>query len=92
MHKGNGRNHPEYIPLFGMWAKIRTIKFQHRRNYTNAKNQMREGDWMKKKFDSKKCVECGDHVPTYQNYLCEKCWAEALNVKLEAEDEATTKK
>lgn len=34
----------------------------------------------------KKCVECGDHVPAYLNYLCEKCWKIALNEKLEQED------
>ena len=34
----------------------------------------------------KKCVECGGHVPPYQNYLCEDCWKKALNEKLEAED------
>lgn len=34
----------------------------------------------------KKCVECGDDVPAYQNYLCEKCWKEALNEKLNEEE------
>jgi NMD protein affecting ribosome stability and mRNA decay len=31
---------------------------------------------------AKKCVECGDHVPAYLNYLCESCWQKALNAKL----------
>jgi DNA-directed RNA polymerase subunit RPC12/RpoP len=33
-----------------------------------------------------KCVECGDHVPSYQKYLCEECWKQALNEKLREED------
>lgn len=36
--------------------------------------------------NKKTCVECGDHVPVYMNYLCEKCWREALNEKLKQED------
>jgi NMD protein affecting ribosome stability and mRNA decay len=35
---------------------------------------------------SKTCVECGDHVPPYLNYLCESCWEKALNAKLKEED------
>jgi endogenous inhibitor of DNA gyrase (YacG/DUF329 family) len=31
---------------------------------------------------AKKCVECGDYVPAYQNFLCEECWKIALNEKL----------
>lgn len=34
---------------------------------------------------AKKCVECGDHVPAYLNYLCESCWRKALNEKLDDE-------
>jgi NMD protein affecting ribosome stability and mRNA decay len=34
---------------------------------------------------SKKCVECGDHVPAYLNFLCEECWKKALNEKLDNE-------
>lgn len=33
----------------------------------------------------KTCVECGDHVPAYLNYLCESCWRKALNEKLDKE-------
>lgn len=33
-----------------------------------------------------KCVECGNHVPPYQNFLCEECWRIALNEKLEADE------
>jgi NMD protein affecting ribosome stability and mRNA decay len=35
---------------------------------------------------AKKCVECGDHVPAYMNFLCESCWKKALNEKLQEED------
>lgn len=31
----------------------------------------------------KQCLDCGDHVPVYQNYYCEKCWQGHLNTKLE---------
>lgn len=34
---------------------------------------------------AKKCVECGGHVPPYQNFLCEDCWKEILNKKLNEE-------
>jgi rRNA maturation endonuclease Nob1 len=34
----------------------------------------------------KLCVECGDHVPVYQNFFCESCWKKVLRAKLEAED------
>jgi hypothetical protein len=37
-------------------------------------------------INKKRCVECGGHVPAYMNYLCEKCWAEALTEKLKQED------
>jgi len=36
-------------------------------------------------ISSKKCAECGGHVPAYLNYLCESCWREALKEKLEEE-------
>jgi hypothetical protein len=32
---------------------------------------------------AKKYVECGGHVPAYQNFLCEDCWKKALNEKLQ---------
>mgnify|MGYP001488275563 CR=1 FL=1 len=32
-----------------------------------------------------KCVECGADVPPYLNFMCEDCWREALNEKLEEE-------
>lgn len=35
---------------------------------------------------SKQCVECGDDVPAYQNFLCESCWKKALNEKLLEDD------
>jgi NMD protein affecting ribosome stability and mRNA decay len=35
---------------------------------------------------AKKCVECGDHVPAYMNFLCESCWKKALNEKLQEDD------
>lgn len=65
---------------------IAAIKyFQHHRSNTNGQTKnKKEGDLM----GSIKCVECGDHVPAYLNYLCEDCWREALNAKLEAEDAA----
>lgn len=33
-----------------------------------------------------KCVECGADVPGYLNYLCEDCWRETLNEKLESDE------
>jgi hypothetical protein len=39
-----------------------------------------------KTYKSKKCVECGDHVPAYMNFLCETCWGKALNEKLLEDD------
>jgi hypothetical protein len=35
---------------------------------------------------AKNCIECGSHVPAYQKFYCEECWAKALNEKLN-EDE-----
>ena len=34
----------------------------------------------------KVCVECGNHVPIYLNYLCEECWRVALNEKVEQDE------
>lgn len=34
-----------------------------------------------------KCVECGGHVPAYMKHLCEECWKQALNEKLDDEEE-----
>lgn len=59
----------------------RTIKyFQHRptAKKQGEKEKEKEGDDMK----AKKCVECGDHVPAYQNFLCEKCWEIAFKEKI----------
>jgi NMD protein affecting ribosome stability and mRNA decay len=36
---------------------------------------------------AKICVECGGHVPAYQNFLCEECWKAALNEKLDKEQQ-----
>jgi membrane protease subunit (stomatin/prohibitin family) len=66
---------------------IAAIKyFQHRQNTKSQNRKKKAGDWMKKLSRSSKCVECGGHVPPYQKYLCEKCWQEALNAKIKAED------
>jgi NMD protein affecting ribosome stability and mRNA decay len=32
---------------------------------------------------AKRCVECGNYVPAYLNYMCEDCWQKALNNKLD---------
>ena len=34
------------------------------------------------KVAKKTCVECGSHVPIYQNFMCEDCWRDALNEKM----------
>ena len=31
----------------------------------------------------RKCVECDSTLPVSQKYLCEKCFEQALNIKLE---------
>jgi len=33
------------------------------------------------------CVECKVEIPVYQKYLCEKCFQEMLNFKLQEDDE-----
>lgn len=33
-----------------------------------------------------KCVECKADVPAYLNYMCEKCWGEALTEKIQADE------
>lgn len=63
--------------------KDRAIKFIQHRQAAKSQNKKRVGDCVNK---SKNCVECGDHVPVYQKFYCEKCWGEALNAKLEADD------
>lgn len=70
---------------------IAAIKYFQPRKDTNAKTKA-EVVGMKKKFDHKKCIECGDHVPAYQNFYCEKCWRDALNAKLEADEHAAAVK
>lgn len=66
-------------------STIGAIKyFQQPRSCTNSQTKKgKAGDLMR----STKCVDCGGHVPPYQNYLCEDCWRKALNAKLD-EDEA----
>lgn len=39
----------------------------------------------KANVDRSICVECKGHVPPYLNFLCEKCWNEALKDKLDKE-------
>jgi hypothetical protein len=68
-----------------MRFKIRANEhFQHRQA-SRTKNEKGVGVGM---LNIKKCVECGGHVPAYMNYLCEDCWKDWLNKKLEAEDAA----
>jgi hypothetical protein len=63
---------------------IRAIKYFQHGQATESQKTIERGDWMK----ASNCVECGGHVPAYLNFLCEDCWREALNAKLEAEDAA----
>lgn len=69
---------------------IATIKhFQHRQAAKSQGQTKKEGvGVVMLKLNKNKCVECGGHVPAYLNYLCEDCWRDALNAKLEAEDAA----
>jgi uncharacterized OB-fold protein len=61
---------------------IAAIKhFQHRSSINGQTKKEKAGDLMR----STKCVECGGHVPPYQNFLCEDCWREALKEKIEAD-------
>lgn len=34
----------------------------------------------------RKCVECDNTIPAGQSYLCEVCFVEALNIKLEMDN------
>jgi hypothetical protein len=38
------------------------------------------------KRQAKACVECGDQIPVYQKYFCEKCFEEMLKVKIREEE------
>lgn len=30
----------------------------------------------------KKCVECGETIPAYLKYMCERCWEKTLKDKI----------
>ena len=58
--------------LFTRWFDSVTARSRSKGNTQNSREML----------CVQKCVECGDHVPAYQKYLCEECWKEALNEKL----------